>query len=98
MLYSRDVYCIEFETMQRATYWMDEFCRKLKDEVRHVNKFEFKVEFNDRSVYYFRAKDSQFLVPRNNVTFYDESAIYIILDDPERHRIMATEEDNECQK
>lgn len=74
---------IRFETQRHADFWYRETLRKLESEVVSCDDHKCKIEFED-SIFYFRSK-TRIQPGMKFDAEYDETAIYIILDDKERY-------------
>lgn len=82
---NKEAYLIQFETKERALYWMSKFLDKFKEEVVSVNKTSLTVEMPE-AIYYFYSKRKSTAGEHFTET-YPEEAIYIIVDDIERTRL-----------
>lgn len=89
----KEIYLFRFESQRRADFWMGQTIEKFHDEIRDVNKFEGKVEFDDCTYYFWSVNRVSRLT--RNVTVYGEEAIYIILNDPHRKRLATFENNSE---
>lgn len=80
----KELYIIECMYQKRADYWMSRFIKKFSNDIVSTNQFHHSVETHD-AIYYFWNKRTHHGIVRNHAIIYDEDAIHIILDDPERH-------------
>ena len=87
----KETYLFLFDTLIMADYWLRQLNVKFFKEILYIDRRRRKVEFED-SIYYLCSKQvlESYRSIRPDYT-YDASALYIILDDPERHRLEGEE-------
>ena len=83
---NKDVYLFRFNDQSRAMFWFDEILTKHPEGIIGSNRSRASIEFED-SIFYLWSKSRVSKGLGHDVTEYDESALYIILDDPERFRV-----------
>lgn len=84
----KDTYLFLFDTLVMADYWLRRLNVKFFKEIVYIDRRRRKVEFED-SVYYLSSYQLMSDVKSKGLHAdytYDASALYIILDDPERYR------------
>lgn len=93
---NKEVYVFRFLDQARALFWFDEILRNHREDVVGSDKSQYSIEFED-SIFYLwsRSRVSKGL-PKDTIE-YDESALYIILDDPERFRIANPQFDKQTE-
>ena len=83
----KDTYLFLFDTLVMADYWLRQLNVKFFKEILYIDRRKRKVEFED-SIYYLSSYQLMIDVKGLHADYtYDASALYIILDDPERHRL-----------
>ncbi len=93
---NKEVYVFRFPDQARAKFWFDEILYKHPEGVIGCDKSQYSIEFED-STFYLWSKSRVSKGLGKNVTEYDESALYIILDDPERLRVDAPKFDSQTE-
>lgn len=92
----RDSYGVVFDNSRMADYWFREFCTRFYMEIQWIRKFERKVQLKDSSWTFLSSIDLNKLKGHRFNYIYSGDAIYIILDDPERLRVLEGEENRTC--
>ena len=83
----KDTYLFLFDTLVMTDYWLRRLNVKFFKEILYIDRRKRKVEFED-SIYYLSSYQSMKDVKGLHADYiYDASALYIILDDPERYRL-----------